>query len=128
MDDVNLKDYNRIYERIYERTVKSLSKGRLPNSVRDYIIENKLIINERIPKAYCWNSDCQRFVPCICKVTSKISPSVTLYLIQRPGQKTLGKGRSLGYIALCTNLREKFKHDQEFVDLIKFLKVRFLRI
>ena len=69
MDDTRRTDYNRIYE----RTVRNISKGKLPNSVRDYIIKNKLIINERIPNAYCWNYDCERFAPCDCKVNFKIS-------------------------------------------------------
>ena len=57
--------------RIYERCVKYISKGQLPNSVKEYILQNKSVVNERIPKAYCWNYDCERFAPCDCKVSFK---------------------------------------------------------
>ena len=61
---------------IYERLVRNITKGRIPASVRNYISKNKMVINERILKAYCWNHGCRRFSPCVCKVSIKSTAKV----------------------------------------------------
>ena len=66
---------------IYEKIAKYISKGKLPTSVKEYITQNKSVVNERIPKAYCWNYDCQRFSPCVCKVSIKSSAKVKTIVV-----------------------------------------------
>ena len=93
-------------EKAFERVVRSLAEGKLNDFVKTFIHKND-ILDGRVQQSFCLQH-LRYETECTC-VKSK---------------RYVRAGRSLAYVALHSNLRDKVKYHQLWRDMIVFLKVR----
>ena len=94
-------------EKAFERVVRCLALGQLNDFVKDFIHKND-ILDGRVQQSFClmhlrYEKDC----PCA------------------KSRRYVRVGRSLAYVALHSNLREKAQCHKLWEELIIFLKVSF---
>lgn len=94
-------------EKAFERVIRSLAEGKLNDFVKDFIQKND-VLDGRVQQRFClqhlrYEKDC----PC------------------EKSKRYVRTGRSLAYVALHSNLREKTQSYQNWQDMITFLHVSY---
>ena len=96
----------------FERIVKCFADGKLRESTKDYINQNRWVLDQKVPEHFClkhfmWENKCS------------CHPVSNLYI---------RRGRTFAFVVLLDRLKSKYKQCGKWLELVEFLHVSRLDV